>query len=497
MQSASAVIIGNSEVRGVVIPLPGEETQAGGGNVTSVSSGDNCLFVSPTTGDVVVTFNTSCGSGGGAVDSVTSGDDFLFFNPTTGNVIGRLNTTTLNVTIDHRINSRGFLNSSVANQTYYLITNPSNFINITTGQFFNDTAFINSVNSSIWSYINANEPSWLSTFNATYNNILNQTCPAGNYSYGIQSNGTILCRSDMSGGGGDFFFANFTSSFNLNLTAVLPLANRTLPHCSNVTGQSTGVCPTSNVQFNQVTSSTNIIANDGQIVENRNTLGQHILIGFLGIPVATFTSEYADIRFKSLLAGFGTYLANNLNSCIYGADDDGTFSARCIKGVKTYSTNESTGYEILSWNRTLYDLDIPTQNINSTRINAPCQLGSEGCIANYTGWNITSNHQSYDITGITSLDTTYTNSQGRVIYLDITFESQTVSTTDNAYVTLYVNGSYYSREGVIAGKLGTSDPFVGYHHLGGYIQPGQVWSLNSTVSGTASVNLERVWMGVI
>lgn len=36
----------------------------GSGNVTSVSSGDNCIFVSPTTGDVQITFNTSCGGSG-------------------------------------------------------------------------------------------------------------------------------------------------------------------------------------------------------------------------------------------------------------------------------------------------------------------------------------------------------------------------------------------------------------------------------------------------
>lgn len=40
------------------------------------------------------------------------------------------------------------------------------------------------------------------TGNSTYNNILNQTCPTGNYTYAIQINGTILCRSDVSGSGG-------------------------------------------------------------------------------------------------------------------------------------------------------------------------------------------------------------------------------------------------------------------------------------------------------
>ena len=41
-----------------------------------------------------------------------------------------------------------------------------------------------------------------SAFNETYNNILNQSCQLGNYTYGIQTNGSLLCRSDVSGSGG-------------------------------------------------------------------------------------------------------------------------------------------------------------------------------------------------------------------------------------------------------------------------------------------------------
>src|SRR5690606_5078431 len=37
-----------------------------GGNVTSVDSTDNCILVNPTTGDVLLTFNTSCASIGGS-----------------------------------------------------------------------------------------------------------------------------------------------------------------------------------------------------------------------------------------------------------------------------------------------------------------------------------------------------------------------------------------------------------------------------------------------
>lgn len=483
---------------------------SGGGNVTSVTSGDNCIFVNPTTGIVVITFNTSCGSGG-AVDSVTSGDDFLIFNPTTGNVVGRLNTTTLNVTIDNRINSRGFLNSSVANQTYYLITNPSNFINITTGQFFNDTAFINSVNSSIWSYINTNQPSWLTTFNATYNNILNQTCPTGNYSYGIQSNGTILCRSDASGGGGDFFFANFTTSFNLNLTAALPLANRTLPHCSNVTGQTTGVCPTSDVTFRNLTVQ-NITARFGRFDGTQTVdvdLGQDWYVfcvvdclaqlGYLSSSLGVFQFKggaLLDLYFTSfdlstqlIVGASGTLIARVTNT--FYVDNP-------ITSVRSFETN-STRTQIYG-NSTLSGLNNTVQNnlavlqnftLKGRSNDWACPFGSNHCTINATGFNITSNHQSY--TGTAQFDTTFTNNHSRPIYIDFTFESGFLGALDVAYVSMYVNGSLMSQEGLVlwdGSDLGGGDGTRYYHHLGGTVQPGMRYSFNSTTLNNGFVNAQ-------
>ena len=70
------------------------------------------------------------------------------------------NETQMNLTIDHRIGLNGFITSGTANITYYLNTNPNNYINLTTGQALNDTALINAVNSSLWNYINSNQANW-------------------------------------------------------------------------------------------------------------------------------------------------------------------------------------------------------------------------------------------------------------------------------------------------------------------------------------------------
>lgn len=132
-------IFGGEEID-KVIDLTTEVQGGGGGsgsNVTSVTSSTNCIVVSPTTGDVILTFNTSCASAG-AVSSVDEGDNFLIVDPTTGDVIITQNQTTLNATI-----------FSISSQ-------------------FNETTLILNTNSTLWTYIFNNEPSWLSTFNSTY-----------------------------------------------------------------------------------------------------------------------------------------------------------------------------------------------------------------------------------------------------------------------------------------------------------------------------------------
>lgn len=106
---------------------------ASGANVTSVTSSTNCILVNPTTGNVVITFNTSCGNS----TSSTSGNFFF-----------------------------------------------------------------------------------------------------ANFSDSFGKNFTIAFASNFSSA----FASNFTTAFNTNLTAVLPLANRTLVHCSNITGSLGNLC---------------------------------------------------------------------------------------------------------------------------------------------------------------------------------------------------------------------------------------------------------------
>ena len=59
--------------------------------------------------------------------------------------------------------------------------------------------------------------SYLSIFNITYNNLLNQQCPSGQVLNGTYSNGTFSCIS-VTSLGGDYYLANFSEDFQRNIT---------------------------------------------------------------------------------------------------------------------------------------------------------------------------------------------------------------------------------------------------------------------------------------
>jgi len=113
--------------------------------------------------------------------------------------------------------------------------------------------------------------------------------------------------------------------------------------------------------------------------------------------------------------------------------------------------------------------------------------------------NVTSLHQTYNITANTAFDTTYTNNHARPVYIDFTFSELIQYEDDVAYVKMYVDGSYCSGEGYdgTGGAGGQTKVFTEYNHLGCYVQSGQTYSFNSTTSGGASVALERVYLTVI
>jgi hypothetical protein len=59
---------------------------------------------------------------------------------------------------------------------------------------------------------------YLSTYNSTYHNLLNQECPAGQVVNGTYVNGSFTCVTSGTGSG-DFYLANFSNYFTLNISS--------------------------------------------------------------------------------------------------------------------------------------------------------------------------------------------------------------------------------------------------------------------------------------
>ncbi|MGV8142377.1 MAG: hypothetical protein ACP5NS_01945 [Candidatus Pacearchaeota archaeon] len=145
--------------------------------------------------------------------------------------LGFYNQTQINSLISGVGNSS--FNQSLTDILYYSSVNILNFINHTQAGVYNDTSLILTTNSSLWSYINSNQGSWISNYNSTYNHLLGQQCPLGYLVNGTLSNGTFTCVQSTLSESDPLWTANSTSVLYIGN---LPLENRTISHISNITG---------------------------------------------------------------------------------------------------------------------------------------------------------------------------------------------------------------------------------------------------------------------
>ena len=175
---------------------------ASGSNVSSVTSGDGCIFVSPTTGNVIITFNTSCGTGT-VTGSGKNTNGFYLYNDT--NTI-YFNESTLNQTIESLGISLGF-NTSGGNSSFNQALTDTLYADIqwnynqtvlyTNGSYLNLTGntFALSPDATKWLY-NMTD-GYLSEFD------YNQTIPANAYTDSVNAStaswieSTFLKIADM------------------------------------------------------------------------------------------------------------------------------------------------------------------------------------------------------------------------------------------------------------------------------------------------------------
>lgn len=488
------------------------------------------------------------------VQSVSGSGIYVVVNPTQGLVVVSLNETQLNLTIANLGNAVGFnstfnstyasfaynqttavftmslLNDTIAgygvsvgfnstfNSTYanfaynqtlvqsvvgigpYTIVNPTQgLVNVT----LNETK-LNSTISDLGVRVGFN-----STFNETYNNILGQQCPASFNVNGTLSNGTFTCSNltqvvrsvhgaapylsvDNSIGTVTMTF-NETKS-NQTINSLIGIANKTTLHCSNITGQgASGLCTTGSPTFVNINAQN--ITSTGQLFSNQpGVSGTWHIYSVLGgaVEVGRVTSDLGVFQFRSA-SNLDIYFSNDDTTGFFSVNDLGETLARTSRtfyvdnGAIRFFESNVTGTRVYG-----------NLSIGGTRINSPCPLGNEGCIANFTGYNITSNHQSYNMTSLINLDTNYrnNNTNGRPIRVSMDFDVDLQLDVTGAVglVTLYVNGSEVDSEGMVDVNLGGSTGKWRFS-VEGDVQPGLTYSFNSTTS-SATVTKRAVWIYV-
>lgn len=462
----------------------------GSGNVSSVTSSTNCITVANPTSAVVLTFNTSC-----------SGTGNSSWNEAYANTLYRKLGDTIN-----QNNISNFFNnlvtSGIGNSTYQPI-----------GISFNQTEF---------NFIQ---------------NLTAYACGTGLVVDGVNTNGTVICVADANTGGVisnsslNLQYLNLSGTnanqniniglFNLTTTGFFKglfnwviganpsgryltfngstldfnesNLNQTIDkrivlnntNIRNIFNQDLNT--TNNVEFNNITSKNisssqwilgkDILLNNagGGIISPLTTFQvttQDIVSGLLSIPVISMTGA------NTAIGGGG------IRNILFVIAQSSSITPRVILS----NTNADDAWEIARNNESGY-LDI-------YRID-PIGGTKSMSIINATGQNITSNHQTYNIS--MALDTTYTNTYQRPISLKVTFLSTVQSTNDIAYATLYSNGTrHYQQEGVLLyGGADLADANQEYHALEIDVQPNEKYSLNSTVSGVGSITLTRAEVIVI
>jgi len=143
------------------------------GNITSVSNSDGCIFVSPTTGDIVLTFNTTCASAGSGDITAVLGDAWITNGTTSGAVNLVFNGTLFNQTLAVVGSLYGF--NTTYNVTYHALI-PFGYNMTIPAISYADATFIP---LSALPLINRTSPTWVNITNI----------PAG-FADGIDNEGT-------------------------------------------------------------------------------------------------------------------------------------------------------------------------------------------------------------------------------------------------------------------------------------------------------------------
>lgn len=535
LASSQVIISSSSNNNGVKIIEPITPSTSGGSpgaNVTSVSSSDNCILVNPNTGNVVLTFNVSCG-GIGTISFIDAYGPFInVYNNTGPNTYIDFDTAQGNATWVAYENAQrdvllGFNNISAWGGSFEFINSTGNLTlfevsggktGIRVGRSLSDYFNIQSDDGNVYltQYQDQDE-------GGTHRMIFDLRITGagqGNYSinkstFSFKLNGTEYYSMNQSGFMSqnnmsilNTLFARYLSGDGSQITNVTSTVgqNSTLLHCSNVTGNS--LCPTGTPTF------AGLLSNGKVTVDT--LLSEWLKFTSLGgvLQVGHITSENSVYQFEPF-GGYDMYVGNCSRSCFQMGD----------LGVITVSPSSSyivtfgalRGMEINTTKTIVYNnLTIRGSDHN---INGNLNFSNFGNISNLkylknntysinllspllhngTGnVNITSNETGYpvptytwDITATTAFDTTYNNTLDRSILIEFGASADGSSLgTDTAQMTGNVGGVdvtanlCFQSTDKLSIRLGCHGTMV--------VPKGRQWQIKSVTGGGGSITLDKV-----
>lgn len=300
----------------------------------------------------------------------------------------------INQTLNDRINiisTNSTFNQSLTDSLYYKITNPSSFVNLTSGQIFNETSFMNIINNSLWDYISNNENFYLSTYNSTYHQwAYNQTTSANDYTNLMNQTQTNWINSAFlkivdffTIGGDNKYLYNDSNTMHFNETKLnnsIDIRNSNFNDTlkiDSVNSSALSINTTKNIQ--------NLIDNSsiariggcsvGQIVQNITTTGVQCIADAAGTasggnPFNQVLNTTSDVTFNNLssedisansihFATFGEWIGNVVDGVInvFGnlrVEGTGNFSGGVVinNGTKINNINICSGTDKSKYNGT-------------------------------------------------------------------------------------------------------------------------------------------------
>lgn len=320
---------------------------ASGTNVTSVTSSTNCITSSPTTNDVILTFNTSCagnssGSGGGNVSGTGHDTNTNLAFWTSPMIISYAN----NLIWD---NINQFLGINVPEPLYPLDVYGVQFRAEDGGDYVYLTDDITGSNFSLRNRDDGETltltygDSDIVTFTNRTRVGIGRAGTEGSPLPFMPSN-TLDVRGDINASG-NIYYDNVTLVGNVRTNSSGQIIARVF--CGNITGNN--LCPTGNPTFNNLTVNERLINNCAGISCTWQTFA--VLGG--AIPIGTVTSVLGVFQYKSE-SNLDIYFSNDDTTGLFSVNDLGETFARSLRTFYIDSGVGSKSFESNNTRTTIY-----------------------------------------------------------------------------------------------------------------------------------------------